>query len=86
VRRLDDDPANIRDEVDRPITFVPQERERQHVDALPLTEEAILVVTRLPDLHRDPFDRMLVCQAIMGGLTLLTPDPLISQYPVPTLW
>jgi PIN domain nuclease of toxin-antitoxin system len=67
-------------------TFVPQERERHRVEALPLTEEAVLVVARLPDLHRDPFDRMLVCQAIMGGLTLLTPDPLISQYPVPTLW
>jgi PIN domain nuclease of toxin-antitoxin system len=29
---------------------------------------------------------MLICQAIMGGLTLVTPDPLITQYAVPTLW
>jgi PIN domain nuclease of toxin-antitoxin system len=29
---------------------------------------------------------MLVCQAIIGGLTLLTPDPLVTQYPVTTVW
>jgi PIN domain nuclease of toxin-antitoxin system len=37
-------------------------------------------------LHRDPFDRMLICQAIMEGMTLVTPDPLITQYPVATVW
>ena len=37
-------------------------------------------------LHRDPFDRMLVCQALVHGLTILTPDPLITQYPVRTMW
>lgn len=66
--------------------FVPHERERHRVETLPLGENAALALTRLPDLHRDPFDRMLVCQAIMGGLTLVTPDPLITQYPVATLW
>jgi PIN domain nuclease of toxin-antitoxin system len=40
----------------------------------------------LPDYHRDPFDRMLVCQAINGGLTILTPDKAIRQYPVRTAW
>jgi PIN domain nuclease of toxin-antitoxin system len=53
---------------------------------LPLDETAALASGKLPDLHKDPFDRMLVCQAIMGGLTLLTPDPLVTQYPVPTVW
>ncbi|MBX9625587.1 MAG: type II toxin-antitoxin system VapC family toxin [Gemmataceae bacterium] len=40
----------------------------------------------LPMLHRDPFDRLLVSQALADGLTILTPDPLIQQYPVPTEW
>lgn len=40
----------------------------------------------LPPLHKDPFDRLLVSQAIADGLTILTPDPLIQQYPVPTEW
>ena len=53
---------------------------------LPLTESAVLRLTTLPDVHRDPFDRMLVCQAIDEGLTFLTPDRQISAYPVPTLW
>ena len=43
-------------------------------------------VARLPPLHRDPFDRMLVSQAIVHGLVLLTPDPLVTQYPARTLW
>ena len=43
-------------------------------------------VTRLPPLHKDPFDRMLVCQAIVHGLVVVGPDPLIAQYPVRSLW
>jgi PIN domain nuclease of toxin-antitoxin system len=45
---------------------------------LPIREEDALYLPRMPKLHRDPFDRMLVCQAIVNSLTLLTPDPLIS--------
>ncbi len=41
---------------------------------------------RLSEYHKDPFDRMLICQAIAGGLILLTPDPAITQYPVQTEW
>ncbi len=40
----------------------------------------------LPLFHRDPFDRMLICQAIQHELTLLTPDPVITQYAVETDW
>lgn len=69
-----------------PGVFVPRERQRHQVSPLPLDEAATLAIARLPDLHKDPFDRILICQAIMGGLTLLTPDSLIGQYPVPTLW
>jgi PIN domain nuclease of toxin-antitoxin system len=43
-------------------------------------------LSRLPPLHRDPFDRMLICQAIQHGLTLITPDEAIQQYPILTLW
>jgi len=45
-----------------------------------------LHLTRLPLLHKDPFDRMLICQAIVHGLVILTPDQLIYQYPVRTMW
>jgi len=69
-----------------PERLVPAERERRGMSALPLDEEAALHVLRLPPLHRDPFDRMLVSQAIVHGLVLLTPDPLLSQYPARTMW
>lgn len=47
---------------------------------------AALHVAKLPGLHTDPFDRMLVSQALIGGLVLLTPDVAIRQYPARTLW
>jgi PIN domain nuclease of toxin-antitoxin system len=40
----------------------------------------------LPDYHRDPFDRMLICQAIEHGLTIMTPDEAMRDYPVASLW
>ncbi|GMV88749.1 MAG: hypothetical protein AMXMBFR81_16800 [Chthonomonas sp.] len=40
----------------------------------------------LPLLHRDPFDRMLICQAIEHGCTLVTSDTMMRSYPVRTLW
>ena len=69
-----------------PDRFVPEQRARHGIDPLPLDEESALHVVRLPPLHRDPFDRMLVSQAIVHGLTLVGPDPLIAQYPLRTTW
>jgi len=40
----------------------------------------------LPRIHDDPFDRLLVAQAIVHGLTLVTPDPEIHKYAVRVLW
>ena len=40
----------------------------------------------LPPLHADPFDRLLVAQALNHRLTLVTPDAIVRQYPVPVLW
>jgi PIN domain nuclease of toxin-antitoxin system len=71
---------------EEPARFVPAERARHGIEALPLDEAAALHVRRLPPLHRDPFDRMLVSQALVGGLALVTPDPLIAQYPVRICW
>ncbi len=66
--------------------FVPVERERHGVDSLALDEESTLHLTRLPALHRDPFDRTLICQAIAHGLVIATPDRDVRQYPVRTFW
>jgi len=69
-----------------PERFIPLQRERHGIEALPLEEEATLYLNRLPSPHRDPFDRMLICQAIVHGMVILTPDELITQYPVRSLW
>lgn len=71
---------------DPPETYVPRLRSLHGIDQLALDEESTLYLPRLPALHKDPFDRMLICQAIAGGLVILTPDPAISQYPVRSLW
>jgi PIN domain nuclease of toxin-antitoxin system len=71
---------------ERPETFVLKNRKKHGIESLPLGEEAALQLSKLPDYHKDPFDRMLVCQAISEGMPVMTPDPSINQYPVRTIW
>jgi PIN domain nuclease of toxin-antitoxin system len=66
--------------------YVPALREELGVEALPISEEAALMVASLPPIHRDPFDRILVGQALVEGLLILTPDEQIAAYPVRTRW
>jgi PIN domain nuclease of toxin-antitoxin system len=69
-----------------PEHFVPFERDGRGIAPLAIDEEAALHLSKLPSLHRDPFDRILVSQAIVHGFSILTPDPLITQYPARTIW
>jgi PIN domain nuclease of toxin-antitoxin system len=50
---------------------------------LPITGLHAAAVATLPRIHRDPFDRLLVAQAMVEGITLLTPDPVLGRYPAP---
>jgi PIN domain nuclease of toxin-antitoxin system len=50
---------------------------------LPITSEHAVAVDGLPPIHKDPFDRMLVAQAMVEGIALLTADPLVARYPGP---
>lgn len=50
---------------------------------LPVTSEHAVAIEGLPPIHKDPFDRMLVAQATVEGITLLTADSFVSQYPGP---
>ena len=69
-----------------PPILIPQARELLAVASLELDEESAILLGTLPSLHRDPFDRMLVCQAKRHKLTVLTPDKLIRQYDVDSEW
>lgn len=69
-----------------PRQFVPAQRTLLGLTTLPIEEAAVLALDRLPALHRDPFDRILICQALTHGLVIISPDPRIQQYPISSLW
>jgi PIN domain nuclease of toxin-antitoxin system len=50
---------------------------------LPIGSEHVVAVDNLPAIHKDPFDRVLVAQAQVEGITLLTADPIVAEYPGP---
>ena len=50
---------------------------------LPIGSDHAVAIDGLPLLHKDPFDRILIAQATVEGVTLLTADPLVAQYPGP---
>lgn len=68
-----------------PGTFLPVQRQRHGIQSLPLSDQSVARLGELPALHRDPFDRMLICQAMESGLTLVTVDAAIRAYGVPVL-
>ena len=66
--------------------FIAAQRIKHEIETVPLTEKAVFHLGTLPKHHKDPFDRMLICQAIEHDLMILTSDGLIMQYPVKTVW
>ena len=50
---------------------------------LPIVSDHVVATESLPPIHKDPFDRLLVAQSMVEGITLLTSDPLVAQYPAP---
>jgi PIN domain nuclease of toxin-antitoxin system len=70
---------------DQPETYLCQQRARHGIETLALDEASVQHLATLPNHHRDPFDRMLICQALEHDLTLVTVDALIPLYPVATL-
>lgn len=71
---------------EEPDRYLVRQRERAHIASLPISEAAVTHVHRLPPIHRDPFDRLLIGQAICAGMTIATADADIRRYPVPTIW
>jgi PIN domain nuclease of toxin-antitoxin system len=59
---------------------------RWRVVEISLTAEVLLRSTELPSHHKDPFDRVILAEAQMDGMTVVSPDALFSAYGVPLLW
>ncbi len=69
-----------------PARYVATRRSFLQLESLSFDEAAAGHEALLPPHHRDPFDRGLVSQAILHGLRIVTPDPILSRYPAPILW
>jgi PIN domain nuclease of toxin-antitoxin system len=69
-----------------PSTLIPAVRKNSGIESLSLTETDALAAEKLQLFHKDPFDRMLIAQALMGGLAIVTPDRAFELYPVRVIW
>ena len=68
-----------------PEGYLPLQRERHQIASLPLDEASIKHLANLPPLHRDPFDRILICQALEHDMIIVTVDDAIRSYQVGVL-
>lgn len=68
-----------------PQTYLPKQRDCHQISSLALDESSVVQLANLPPLHRDPFDRMLICQALHNGLTIATVDTAVRGYSVSIL-
>jgi len=66
--------------------LVRAELDRSAIQLLPIALNHIDALSRLPNHHRDPFDRLLVAQAIEEGLTLVSSDQVLAKYAAPIIW
>lgn len=65
--------------------YIEASRIAHRISDLELDSKAVSRLLSLPALHSDPFDRMLICQALNHGLTIVSSDELLRSYPVPIL-
>ncbi|MGZ8636593.1 MAG: type II toxin-antitoxin system VapC family toxin [Actinomycetota bacterium] len=74
-------------EVPQPVDrWLPDQFERNAFAALPITMSHALTIAMLPAIHPDPFDRLLVAQAVHEGMTLVSGDPALTGYPIDLAW
>ena len=68
-----------------PAQYLPRQRQAHRIASLPVEEGALVHLASLPPLHRDPFDRILIAQALQHGLKLATVDDAVRADTVPLL-
>jgi PIN domain nuclease of toxin-antitoxin system len=68
-----------------PAVYLPRQRDAHAIATLPIDEATMPHLAALPPLHRDPFDRVLLAQARQHQLTLVSVDPFVLSYGVPSL-
>ena len=66
--------------------LIPEQLSSNGIALLTITVSHTLRIAQLPSIHRDPFDRMLVAQAITEGLPIISADSIFDAYPVTRIW
>jgi len=66
--------------------IIANQRQTNSLEILSITLDHVLTLETLPDHHKDPFDRLLVAQALVEEAALISNDPIIQQYPVRLIW
>ena len=69
-----------------PAQFILSRLSRDGIISLPIEHGHTVLVADLPDFHNDPFDRLLIAQALSEGMTLVSADKCMAKYDVPILW
>lgn len=69
-----------------PLPELIQQQQENGIEILPIEPAHIFALDSLPNYHKDPFDRLLVAQAMVEEASLLSADPLIKQYAVKVEW
>ena len=69
-----------------PISRIAEICEENRIMILPIKALHLDILQKLPHIHKDPFDRLLICQAKAEGMALVTVDENIAKYDVKTLW
>jgi PIN domain nuclease of toxin-antitoxin system len=70
----------------QPLDQIVRDQQANGVQIIPVQLAHVLGVVGLPAAHKDPFDRLLVAQAVAEGMELVTADPVFAHYPVRVLW
>lgn len=69
-----------------PVADIVAQQQSNGIEILNIELDHVLEVESLPLAHKDPFDRLLLAQSKVEGATIVTVDPVFSQYPVKVLW
>ena len=68
------------------IKLISEQVQKNAIQILPIQTAHVLGIAALPDVHKDPFDRLLIAQANVEKMVFLSGDGVFDQYPVQIIW
>jgi len=65
---------------------ITHQQQTNNVDIVPITLTHVLTLDGLPSYHKDPFDRLIIAQAMVEGIAVISNDPMFAHYPIKLIW